>query len=350
MKKNYDLIFITNLPNFYKLNLYNRLSEKISIFVIFTDAPHKNRNEDYYQGERDFDSISLYNLRKIEKIKFLFTIVFCVKYNRIVIGGWDNIVNWFFALFSPKLKNALVVESGVAESDIMGSRVRGFKTFLKKIFLKQIAVVYASGKLQKALIDSLGFSGEIIITKGVGIFNIVSSPSWSPQSIINKFIYVGRLSPEKNLSFLIEFFNHRPDLQLNIVGFGQMEDNLKKMAHDNVIFHGAVNNKDLSEYYQSNHVFILPSIYEPWGLVVEEAMNNGLPVIVSNHVGCIEEVVISGTNGEIFSLDESGSLQQAVEKIIDKDYYNTLRKNVCSMNFYEIAQMQVNCYLKKNIK
>lgn len=51
---------------------------------------------------------------------------------------------------------------------------------------------------------------------------------------------------------------------------------------------------------------------EPWGLVIEEAMNNGLPVIVSNKVGCSIDLVAEDVNGIIFDLDDRNSLKNAV--------------------------------------
>jgi hypothetical protein len=69
----------------------------------------------------------------------------------------------------------------------------------------------------------------------------------------------------------------------------------------------------LPNIYQKNDVFILPSIGEPWGLVVEEALNNGLPVII--------------------------------RKMTDVDYYNQLRMNICKLDFCAVAQYQVGCYL-----
>ncbi len=86
---------------------------------------------------------------------------------------------------------------------------------------------------------------------------------------------------------------------LEVFDFVLTEEELKAMAKQNVHFLGAINNKELSGYYQKMDVFVLPSLIEPWGLVVEEALNNGLPVIVSDRVGCAEEI-IDESNGIVF--------------------------------------------------
>ena len=117
------------------------------------------------------------------------------------------------------------------------------------------------------------------------------------------------------------------------------------MAKQNVHFLGAINNKELSGYYQKMDVFVLPSLIEAWGLVVEEALNNGLPVIVSDRVGCAEEI-IDESNGIVFKLDEPSSLNAAIVRMAEPEKYNKLRKNISLMNFEEIEKKQIECYTK----
>ncbi len=336
----YHFIYITNIPSFYKINLFNKIAEQRNILVIFTKHASKERNTDFIAGERNFKYISIGNYVGIFKTIKLILILLRNSYNKLILGGLDSKELWAAAFISPKRKNCIVIESSIFESI-----TTGFKGFIKRIFLKRVTTAYVSGKAQKELALALEFKGELIITKGVGIFNIIEQPVFCPKDKVKKFIYVGRLSAEKNLKHLVYTFNQLPDLQLNIVGFGSLEKKLKSIAKNNTIFHGAIDNKELSNYYQSNDVFILPSKSEPWGLVVEEALNNGLPVIVSNKVGCSSEIIIEDKNGIIFQLDEIDGLRKAILKMTDISYYNSLRKNISTMNFEFIAKEQTNCYL-----
>jgi len=88
----------------------------------------------------------------------------------------------------------------------------------------------------------------------------------------------------------------------------------------------------------------LPSISEPWGLVVEEALNNGLPVIVSSRVGCLGEVVTADV-GLSFNFDDANDLGFAIEKITNLNYYNNLRYNISKLDFDAITHGQVKSYL-----
>ena len=337
----YHIIYITNLPAFYKVNLFNRIASNRNLLVIFTHQSSLQRNDDFYLGAREFDYITISSKTFPEKLFFILKLLLQTKYQNLIIGGWDQVILWIAAFISPKRKNALIIESSIHESITNGS-----KGFFKRIFLSRISKAFVSGKSNSDLVKALGFKDEIIITKGVGIFNIKKQPVFSPKEIVRNFIYVGRLSKEKNLTFLIETFNQLPELNLNIVGFGPEEAFLKSKAKDNIYFLGAIPNLELYKIYQANDVFVLPSISEPWGLVVEEALNNGLPVIVSDHVGCAEEI-INDANGLIFKISKPESLLNAIFKMTDIDFYNSLQQNVSKMDFFKIAEEQVNCYLTK---
>lgn len=337
MKKSVDKIIITNLPSFYKINLYNEINKHCRILVIYTWDHLYGRNQDFFEGTMQFDHLSLRKGR-VSRIFQLIKILVLTNYKELILGGWDSFSLWLGAFASPKKKNALVVESSYLEST-----TRGIKGIIKRIFVSRISKVYASGKAQRKITDDLGFKGETIITKGVGIFNYVKQPCFEQRREVKNFLYVGRLTAVKNIEYLIDKFNRHPELNLTIIGFGELENNLKAMANTNITFLGAINNSDLHLHYKIADVFILPSIVEPWGLVVEEALNNGTPVMVSDKVGCADEV-INSENGVIFSLSPD-NFEEQLAKIRDVERYNEMRRAISTMDFECIEQYQVNCYL-----
>lgn len=337
MKKSVDKIIITNLPSFYKINLYNEIAKQINILVIYTFDHAQGRNNDFYSGEMRFEHIFL-SQSTSKRIRQLFGILHNTDYKEIIIGGWDSISMWVGAMVSQKQKNALVIESSYIESST--SCIKGL---IKRLFLSRITKVYASGLAQRKISDNLGFKGETVITKGVGVFNYIKQPPYTSREEVRRFLYVGRLVAVKNIEFIIDKFNKHPELELTIIGFGELEEKLKAMAKDNIKFLGAVDNKDLYKHYQRADVFILPSKSEAWGLVVEEALNNGTPVMISNKVGCSEEI-INSENGVIFSLD-SDDFEEQLSKIRDIQRYNKMREYISKMDFDSIEKQQVNCYI-----
>lgn len=337
MRELYHKIIITNLPSFYKINLYNEINKHCRVLVVYTNDYAQGRNSDFFNGEMQFDHIYLKS-NKFTRIFQLINILAKTKYDELILSGWDSLPLWMGAIISPKRKNALVIESSYLESS-----TTGIKGFIKRRFVSRISKVYASGAAQRRVTDALGFKGKTIITKGVGVFNYIKQPAYTPRQEVKNFLYVGRLTTVKNLEYLIDKFNSHPELTLTIIGFGELEDSLRAMAKPNTKFLGAIDNKELYRYYQSADVFILPSLSEVWGLVIEEALNNGIPVMVSDRVGCAEEI-INDNNGVIFSL-ALDNFEEQLQKIRDIDTYNRMREHIATMDFATIEEYQVNCYI-----
>lgn len=115
-----------------------------------------------------------------------------------------------------------------------------------------------------------------------------------------RFGYVGRLVAHKNVDIAIralaELVGRGVKATLDIVGRGPEEKRLAALAEacgvgGNVRFRGFLVDKDKVEAYRNMDVLVLPSRYEPWGLVVNEAMASGLATIVSDEVGARHDLV-----------------------------------------------------------
>lgn len=329
---------MTSSPSFYKNNMFNAINKQKPICVIYTGAAYHERNADFYKGDLNFDNITLPRDLK-GQIKAIRKFFKENEYDEIVFGGWDTKIAWVANMLSQKSKNACIFESTINESPSSG-----IKGVLKKFFLSRLHKAYPSGLLHSELLRSLGFDGDIVEYGGCGILNYQPQPEYQPREEVKNFIFVGRLIGVKNLEMLISVFNQMPELNLTIVGFGPLESKLKEMARHNVKFTGAIDNAQLPEYYRHADAFILPSKSETWGLVVEEALNNGTPVIVSDRVGCNKDLVSKET-GIVFTYNDEDSLKSAIEKMTDIDYYNRLREGVSRMNFNERAQRQINAFL-----
>ncbi len=344
MQKKYDLVFLTNLSSFYKINLYNEIAKEQKIFVIFISKYSRDRNEDFFKGKKKFEYTYLdncvYEERNSKKNALkLIKILKKMNYKKIALGGWDSLENWIGWLLSSKKQNAVVIDSSEFESTN-----KGIKGLIKKIFVSKISLGLASGESQSNLLRKVGYKGEIRKTKGVGIFNYKKVNIERNIEEVKKFLYVGRLSPEKNLKQIIRVFNNLPELELNIVGYGPLEKELKELANNNINFLGKVDNNKLSEIYQKNDVFILPSKSEPWGLVVEEALYNGIPVILSNRVGCHTELIKNGEQGYVYNLESDKELKDKINKIRDLKNYLKIKLNVQKINFERIKIYQINSY------
>ena len=139
------------------------------------------------------------------------------------------------------------------------------------------------------------------------------------------FIFSGKLVPKKRPIDILKALkiltnNGHGDVEILIVGDGILNDILKNYINDNdlnVTLAGFINQKSISEVYQLADCLILPSdSEETWGLVVNEAMACKLPVIVSNQVGCVIDLVEGKNTGEIYDMGNISQLSKCMEKII----------------------------------
>lgn len=146
------------------------------------------------------------------------------------------------------------------------------------------------------------------------------------------FLYVGRLSPEKRIETLIEAFARvlpqMPGARLRIVGGGPQAEALKALVAsldlgDAVEFTGGQSLAQIFAHYLEATAFVLPSWSEPWGLVVNEALHFGCPVIVSHRCGCVPELVEDSEAGEVFPCEDAEDLARrlldAPERYADRD-------------------------------
>ena len=338
MKKHYNLVFITNMPSFYKIKIWNEVCKEKSVLAIFLMSSDNTRNADFTSGEPKFDYELLDSMGEVKKTFAIIRTLRKIRYDHLVFGVWDNVPSLVIPFVTPPLKNGVICESSIYEYT-----PNMVKDLIKKSFLKRMSSGFVCGQAQGRLLQQLGFKGNLVYTGGCGLLNYQPQTPFEYRSNVTNFLFVGRLIDVKNLKFLISVFNELPTLTLSIIGFGEQEEELKAMAHSNVHFLGAIPNVELVKYYRSMDVFVLPSKSEPWGLVVEEALNNGLPVIVSNRVGCRDDLVTEKT-GLVFDYSSKQSLKDSILKMTDVEYYNSLRNNISSLNFIERGEQQVAAF------
>ena len=148
--------------------------------------------------------------------------------------------------------------------------------------------------------------------------------NWHVRVDEPRFLYVGRLSIEKGLDDLFAAFCtlHRrfPGARLDLVGAGPLADDLKRrvinlnMTHA-ISFLGSKNLEEISALFEACTALVLPSHSEPWGLVVNEALSYGCPVVVSGACGCVPDLVREGVTGYAFESGNSEDLARALDSV-----------------------------------
>ena len=136
-------------------------------------------------------------------------------------------------------------------------------------------------------------------------------------------LFSGKLiSMKRPLDLLQAFESVSKKLPSGLVflGDGQLRGQLEAYVRDrrltNVKFVGFKNQTELAPYFAMSDVFVLPSGFEPWGLVLNEALCFGLPVIASDKVGATGDLVQHGINGFVYSAGDVAALTARLEELL----------------------------------
>lgn len=347
IERPYDYVYLTNTPSFYKLQLCRQIvssGKKVLLVFYGYDSAAVNIKLERSGGNIDgVDYVFINNgdADKRNAFKMFFKIrklLRHLRYHKLLYSGWMAPEYNLLSLFTPRHNNILICESSVFDTDFSG-----FKGLIKRLIVSRMGAVLPSGKPHAELFKNIGFKGKCNVTGSVGIFN--KGPREFKLKSANKplkYLYVGRLVDVKNVELLIDVFNSNGQ-SLTIVGDGLLADTLKSKAKSNIKFRGFIANELLENLYQEHDVFILPSKYEPWGLVVEEALYWGLPVIVSDRVGSSIDMVKDLGTGLIFKSGDKNDLQTCVDKM--EREHDKFLGNVKAIDWIEKDKRQVEAYL-----
>lgn len=342
----YDFLFVQNAPAFYKINLFNALSANYRIGVIFLGEseqvvsdknPMRWKFDAYYLNKNNIDKSNvievLTNSWKMRKL------IRSVKYRYIIYGGWTNAEFAIMMFLTSRKRNCIISESSIYEST-----TTGINGFLKRLILNRSSHAFVSGLPHKDLLSHLRYRGAIHITGGVGLALRNHKPIQNAgcrKKHPLRYVYTGRIIELKNLKLLIKTFNENCK-QLTIIGTGCKETEYKAMAKSNITFLGFIDNSKLKEIYANCDCLILPSYSEVWGLVVEEALYNGLPVIVSDMVGCNVDMVKNYDSGIVFNHQSIDSLQDAIEQM--EQNYRYYKNNVMAIDWEKRDKKQIEAF------
>lgn len=228
---------------------------------------------------------------------------------------WAQILLMFYA----RSKGIPVVLS--SESSSADHQRSPWKERVKKLIVNRANAFFCFGKTSAEYLESLGVAPAAIRVRNAAVIDEQlirqrfddakkAQLDANGQPVSRKFVYVGRLASEKNLGTLLRAFAHvagRPgaDWQLLLVGDGPERATLESLASeleisDRVLFAGGFPWYQVPGWLAQSDVLVLPSQSEPWGLVVNEAMVCGMPVIVSRTCGCVADLVKDHLNGFTF--------------------------------------------------
>ena len=226
-----------------------------------------------------------------------------------------------------------------------GSFKQRIATIVSRFTLLNIfSHAWVPGQIQKQYVLNLGFKDANIetdfyscdLTHFEAIYQ--SQKTQKQTQFPKRFLYVGRYYEFKGVQELwqafIDLHTEQPnEWELWCLGVGDIEP----INHPKIKHFGFVQPKDIATYTSQTGVFILPSRFEPWGVVVHEFAASGFPLLLSDAVGAKEQFLQEGKNGFEFKAQNVSDLNHALKKFVNSSenellnmssYSNTLSQSV----------------------
>jgi glycosyltransferase involved in cell wall biosynthesis len=140
-------------------------------------------------------------------------------------------------------------------------------------------------------------------------------------------LFASKMQTRKHCNDLIEAYarlspggGQEPRAYLVVVGDGEERTALEQQAAasglTSIRFCGFRNQTQLPRLFDLASVFVLPARHEPWGLIVNEVMNAGKPVIVSDDVGCHPDLITDGVEGFVYPVRDVAALESALRRVL----------------------------------
>ncbi len=339
------VVYWNNIPAPYMVERFNALADRATFRF---EAWFNSRLEDDRSWLVD-ESQWRFNYRYVPRIRFLRWELRCPP---VLLGLRPDVlvslyaepcfvVGWLIA----RLRGIHTAFWCQVTFDAWVRRAR-WKNAIKGFMFRRVGATLGSGEQSREFAMRFGTSSQraLVLRHSIDVKHYVEE---SKKALRHRmatrsrlglsgitFVYVGRLWKGKGLTVLLDAFHimqqtFEDPTSLLVVGDGPEENSLRKKCEElglrNVVFVGFKHKQEIPAYYAASDVFVFPTLGDPYGLVVNEAMACGLPVISSDAAGEIRERIEHGISGYIVPAGDPESLANKMTEFASDD---TLRQEM----------------------
>lgn len=365
------VLYFTNIPVPYRMQFFNELGKYCELTVMMESEYAGNLNADWLKRfkVRNYEYIVLPKIGRTSKTRINYGYakkILKEKYDIIVVGSYYSLSAMIFITFLRKHRIPYILNSdgGFVKDDNKVTYA------VKKHFISKAAAYITTGELTTKYLIHYGADSRFFNISFSSLtekdISELGNQKYDKSFYRNKLgiegekvvLYAGQFIHRKGIDVLLNAIHTvKSRCVVYIVG-GEPTDEykaiVKKYNLNNVVFVGFQDKKGLVEYYRAADVFVLPTREDIWGLVVNEALGMGVPVITTNR--CIAGVeLINGVNGKIVPVGDSEKLAEAIDEIIGNDagYHDRCKEAMKSVQNYTIENMareHYNCFCEMKSK
>lgn len=358
--------FIWRGPSPYRVNFFNELGKYCDLTVLFEMRPEdiSDKNIDWFKENSvtAFKAIYLkgYNVKRGNRLcPDVFKYVNLFRNSDIVvIGMYSTLTQMAVIPILKLLKIPYVINSdgGFVKKD------NSISKFIKTFFIGNASAYLSSGRKTNEYLEFYGAKDNIFIypftsslRKDVETIVLDSDKSAIKRQLGIKeevvILFTGQFIHRKGIDILLKACKGLPDIcGIYIVG-GTPNDEYLKLVKDlnlrNIHFIGFKKPSELKHYYQSADIYVLPTREDIWGLVINEAMAFGLPVVTTYNCIAGVELIEDGINGYLCESEDYKELNIILRRLIDA---KQLREQISISNRKKIKEYTIENMAKVHIE
>lgn len=355
------VLVTSSYPAPYRVGVFKKLSEQYDMDIFFATCKNENRNPDWFckSGEVTFEILD--NEKSNAKFE----------------QSLKNIKEYDFVLaYDPTLKPALKailkcrmlnVPYFVNNDGAFINKGNFIKTAIKKFIYSGAKLCFASGKFSEKYFLTFGAKKDAVKIHNFTSLNeediLKERVSEEEKTELRRklnlnndkvyVITVGQFIERKGFDLLLEGWNRLGGKNAELIIIGGGDDRGKYEAFitenklDNVSIIDFLDKKALYEYYKASDIFILPTREDVWGLVINESMACGLPVMSSDNCIAAQELIEQGENGFIYPVYDIEAMKNYLQMLIDD---KELRDRIAENNIKKIQGNTIENIGKKHIE
>lgn len=328
------VLWLTFIPSPYRLSFFEELGKQCELTVLFERASSKNRKGNW----NDF-SFRGYDAKILPGITIGGYDRLCLGVGKYLTKKYDHIVISNPTSPTGILAAALLRLKGIpyiVESDgaFPTGRTGGLRQWLKRFVMKPAQYCFSTAKMHDAYYAECGVIPQKLCRypfTSLSEADILSQPiteqekkqlradlGIQEESVL---VSVGRFIHGKGYDVLFDALSKvEGSVGCYIIGGTPTEEYLEQVEHlglKNVHFVGFMQKDQLAAYYKAADIFVLPTREDIWGLVINEAMAYGLPVITTDRCVAGLELVADGENGYIVPVGDAGQTAHRIQEVLN---------------------------------